>query len=187
MTASPSLADDLRQARRAALSPPPVLALSAWAAAYGRLPAGANAMPGRFVAFGYQRGWLDVMTDASVRQCTIMKSARVGATRCLDHVIGYYIHQDPAPILMVLPRVEDCEDFSRSEVLPMLQDTPALAAIVGDIKSRDANQRILKRTFRNGASISFVGATSPAGFRRISARIILLDERRFPVGGRRGR
>jgi terminase, large subunit len=171
-----SLADELRCARREALSPPPLLSLSAWAAAYARLPAGTNAMPGRFEAFGYQREWLDVMTDSTVRQCTIMKSARVGATRCLDHVIGYYIHQDPSPVLVVLPRVEDCEDFSRSEILPMLQDTPVLAEITGDIKSRDANQRILKRTFKNGASVSFVGANSPAGFRRISARIILLDE-----------
>jgi terminase, large subunit len=176
MTPAESLANELQQARREVLSPPPLLSLSAWAAAYARLPAGTNAMPGRFIAFGYQRQWLDVMTDPAVRQVSILKAARVGATRCLDHVIGYYIRQDPSPILMVLPRVEDCEDFSRSEILPMLQDTPVLAEITGDIKSRDANQRILKRTFKNGASISFVGANSPAGFRRISARIILLDE-----------
>jgi terminase, large subunit len=176
MTAAQSLTDVLRQARREALAPPPTLSLSAWAERFARLPVGANAMPGRWVPFGYQKAWLDAMTDASVRQMTLMKSARVGATRVLDHVIAYHIHQDPAPILMVLPRVEDCEDFSRSKVLPMLQDTPALAEIVGDVKSRDANQRILKRTFRNGASISFVGANSAAGFRRVSARIILLDE-----------
>jgi terminase, large subunit len=176
MTPAESLRDDLRQARREVLAPPPLLSLSAWAATYGRLPAGANAMPGRFVAFGYQKGWLDAITDPSIRQVTIMKSARVGFTRTIDLGVGYYIHQDPSPILMVLPRVEDCEDFSRSEILPMLLDTPALFAITGDIKSRDANQRILKRTFRNGASIAFVGANSPAGFRRISARIVMLDE-----------
>jgi terminase, large subunit len=171
-----SLANDLRRVRREVLSPPPLLSLSAWAATHGRLPAGANAMPGRFVAFGYQTAWLDALTDPAVRQVTIMKSARVGASRCLDLAVGYFIHQDPAPIMFVLPRIEDAEDFSRSEILPMLLSTPVLAEITGDIKSRDTNQRVLKRTFRNGASIAFVGANSPAGFRRISARIILLDE-----------
>ena len=58
----------------------------------------------------------------------------------------------------------------------MLTDTPVLAELTGDIKTRDANQRILKRQFRNGARIAFVGANSPAGFRRISARVVLFDE-----------
>ena len=176
MTGALGLQAALRAARREALSPPPVLTLSEWAAQHARLPAGTNAMPGRFQAFAYQRGWLDAITDPAVRQVSIMKSARVGYTRCLDHAVGYYVHQDPSPILMVLPRIEDCEDFSRSEILPMLTDTPVLAALTGDIKTRDANQRILKRMFRNGASIAFVGANSPAGFRRISARVVLLDE-----------
>jgi terminase, large subunit len=170
------LAEALQRARREALAPPPLLSLSAWAATYARLPAGTNAMPGRFEAFGYQKGWMDAITDPAVRVITVMKSARVGYTRCLDHAVGYFIHQDPSPILMVLPRVEDCEDFSRSEILPMLMDTPALAEITGDIKSRDANQRILKRTFKNGASVALVGANSPSGFRRVGARILLIDE-----------
>jgi terminase, large subunit len=175
MTSS-TLTDDLRQARREVLAPPPLLSLSSWAADYARLPAGQNAMPGKFEAFEYQREIMDSITDPRVRQVTLMKSARIGFTRVLDHCIGYYVHQDPAPILMVLPRVEDAEDYSRSEILPMLTDTPCLSEIMGDVKSRDANQRILKRTFRNGASIALVGANSPAGFRRISARIVLLDE-----------
>jgi phage terminase large subunit GpA-like protein len=134
------LEEALRRARRDALAPPPLLSLSEWAALYARLSVGANAMPGRFEAFAYQRGWLDAITDPNVRQVTVQKSARVGYTRCLDHAVGYFIHQDPSPVLFVMPRIEDCEDFSRSEILPMLTDTPVLAELVGDIKTRDANQ-----------------------------------------------
>ena len=170
------LSEALQRARGEALSPPPVLSLSQWAADYARLPAGSNAMPGKFTALPYQVEWMDVVTDPSVRQISIMKSAKIGFTRVLCHALGYFIHQDPAAVLVTLPRVENSEDFSRSEILPMLVDTPVLAEITGDIKSRDANQRILKRSFRNGASVTLVGSNSPAGFRRISARIILLDE-----------
>ncbi len=119
---------------------------------------------------------MDAVTDPTVRQITVMKSARVGYTKILDHIVGYFVHQDPAPVLVVQPRVEDAEDYSRTEVAPMLRDTPVLAEIAGDLKAKDSNQRILKRVFRNGSSISFVGANSPGGFRRITARIVAFDE-----------
>ena len=85
---------------------------------------------------------------------------------------------------MVLPRVEDAEDYSRTEIVPMLRDTPVLAELTGEIVAKNPDQRIAKRMFRNGASISFIGANSPAGFRRVTARAVLFDEvDGFPVAG----
>lgn len=158
------------------LMPPPRLSLGQWADRYAFLSPETSAEAGKFRAFGYQNGIMDAVTDPAVRQVTVMKSARVGYTKVLDHVVGFFIHQDPSPILIVQPRVEDAEDYSRTEIAPMLRDTPVLAEIAGDLKAKDANQRILKRVFRNGSSISFVGANSPGGFRRITARIIAFDE-----------
>lgn len=119
---------------------------------------------------------MDAVTDPSVRMITVMKSARVGYTKLLDHMVGYFIHQDPAPMLVVQPKESDARDYSSTEIAPMLRDTPVLAEIAGDLTSRAAQQRVDKRVFRNGASISFVGANSPAGFRRITARIVAFDE-----------
>jgi phage terminase large subunit GpA-like protein len=66
----------------------------------------------------------------------------------------------------------------------MLRDTPVLAAVTGDLKAKDNKQKLLKRVFRNGSSVSFVGANSPGGFRRITARVILFDEvDGYPVNG----
>jgi terminase, large subunit len=166
----------LDQAQRTALAPPPLLSLAQWSEKNARIPAAGNAQPGRWSAYPYQVGWLEAISDPRVRQVAVMKSSRVGYTRCLLNAIGFYVDQDPSPILVVLPRESDCEDFSRSDVLSTLLETPALASIVGDYKSRDANQRIMKRMFKNGASIAFVGANSPAGFRRISAKVLLVDE-----------
>lgn len=174
----------LSQARHENLRPPPVLKLSEWAASYAVLSPETSAQTGRFTAYAYQPGIMDAVTDASVRQITVMKSARVGYTKILDHIIGFYVHQDPSPILLVQPRVEDAEDYSSTEIEPMLRDTPVLAEITGDLKKKDSKQKLLKRVFRNGASISFVGANSPGGFRRITARIILFDEvDGYPITG----
>ncbi|MFO1147784.1 MAG: phage terminase large subunit family protein [Alsobacter sp.] len=159
-----------------ALKPPPILTLSQWAERYAYLSPETSAKGGKYRAFGYQVGMMDAITDPAVRQVTVMKSARVGYTKILDHVAGYFIHQDPSPVLIVQPRVEDAEDYSRTEIAPMLRDTPVLAEIAGDLKAKDSQQRILKRVFRNGSSISFVGANSPGGFRRITARVVAFDE-----------
>jgi terminase, large subunit len=174
----------LLNARRQNLQPPPKLSLSAWAARYAVLSRETSAQTGRFKAFAYQTGMMDAVTDPRVTQVTVMKSARVGYTKSLDHVIGYFIHQDPAPILAVQPRVEDAEDYSKSEIAPMLRDTPVLAALAGDPKAKDSAQTILKKTFSNGASLMLVGANSPGGFRRITARLVLFDEvDGYPAGG----
>ena len=119
-----------------------------------------SADAGKFSAFGYQKGMMDAVTDPAVKQVTVIKSARVGYTKMLDHVVGYFIHQDPAPILVVQPTVEDAEDYSKTEVAPMLRDTPVLAEIAGDLKAKESNQTILKRTFRNGSSSRLSGRTA---------------------------
>jgi phage terminase large subunit GpA-like protein len=174
----------LLESRRRNLQPPPKLTLSQWAERYAVLSRETSAQTGRFRSFPYQTGIMDAVTDPSVTMITVQKSARVGYTKILDHVAGYFIHQDPAPLLVVQPRVEDAEDYSSTEIEPMLRDTPVLSEITGDLKAKDSKQKMLKRVFRNGASISFVGANSPGGFRRITARIVAFDEiDGYPVQG----
>jgi terminase, large subunit len=158
------------------LRPPPKLTLSQWSETYAVLSKETSAQTGRFRAYGYQPGIEDAITDPSVEIVSVMKSARVGYTKILDNAVGYYIHQDPSPILVVQPREEDAEDYSNTEIAPMLRDTPVLAAIAGDLKAKDSQQKVKKRVFKNGASVTFVGANSPGGFRRITTRIVLLDE-----------
>lgn len=174
----------MRRARVEALNPPPQLSLSAWANEFAYLSRETSADIGKFVSFRYQDGMMDAVTDPAVGKVTVMKSARVGYTKLLDHMVGYYIHQDPSPILIVQPKETDARDYSATEIAPMLRDTPVLAAIAGDLNAKSSNQKIEKRMFRNGASVSFVGANSPAGFRRITARIVAFDEvDGYPAGG----
>lgn len=166
----------LVEVRRECLKPKPTLSLSQWAEMYAQLSLETSSTKGKFHAYEYQKGMMDAVTDPTVERITVIKSARIGYTKVLDNVVGYFLHQDPCPQLIVQPRVEDAEDYSRTEIAPMLRDTPVLAEIAGDLKAKDSNQRIAKRLFDNGASISFIGANTPAGFRRITARIAMFDE-----------
>ncbi|MDE1494881.1 phage terminase large subunit family protein [Xenorhabdus bovienii] len=170
--------------QRKTIRPPEPLSLSQWANTYAVLSKETSAQTGRFRSFAYQDGMMDAITDPTVMMISVQKSARVGYTKILDHVIGYYLSHDPSPILVVQPREEDAEDYSKTEIAPMLRDTPVLAEITGDSKAKDSNQTIRKKTFSNGANLTLIGANSPGGFRRITCRIILFDEvDGYPSGG----
>jgi phage terminase large subunit GpA-like protein len=155
-----------------ALRPPPPLSLLDWAEKHMVLSPESSAVPGRFRALPYQRGILAAMADPTTPQVTLMKSARVGYTTLVSALIGYHMHHDPAPQLVVQPTLDDARGFSREVLTPLLRDVPVLAEIQASEMETDTT---LARSFPGGV-ITLVGATSGAGLRRISRRVILLDE-----------
>jgi phage terminase large subunit GpA-like protein len=169
---------NLSRLERAALSafrPPRKLTLSQWADNYAYLSSESSAEGGRWHTLPYQKGIMDAISSNSVEQVTVMKSARVGYSKILNHVIAYHIHQDPAPIMLVQPTIEDAQGYSKEEIAPMLRDTPCLRGVVSDAKAKDGANTILQKQFPGG-TLSLVGANSPRGFRRVSRRIVLFDE-----------
>lgn len=161
---------------RSAWLPPERLSLSEWAERHYYLSAESSAEPGRFRPYAYQRGIMDAVTDPNIEQVTLIKSARVGFTKILNAVVGYYMVQDPCPILVVQPTVEDAEGYSKEEIAPMVRDCPSIARLfTSGGKAKTSADTILHKIFPGG-SISMVGANSGRGFRRVSRKIVLFDE-----------
>jgi terminase, large subunit len=155
--------------------PPPKLKLSEWAEKFAFLSAESAADPGKWRNIPYQVGIMDAISDPRIERVTVMKSARVGYTKIIGHAIGYYIHYDPCPIMVVQPTDLDAEGYSKEEVAPMVRDTPVLKELVSDAKSRNSGNTILQKQFPGG-TLSLVGANSPRGFRRVSRRVVIFDE-----------
>lgn len=167
-----------RPAVIAGLKPPPELTLSEWADEHFRLSAESSATSGRWSTLPYQKEILDAMTDPRVTYVTLMKSARVGYTLMATAAVGYYIHQAPCSILIVQPTVEDAKSFSKETIAPMLRDVPVLSEIVHDDTDDDGPKdsgTILHKKYPGGV-LSMVGANSGSGLRRISRRVVILDE-----------
>jgi phage terminase large subunit GpA-like protein len=123
---------------------------------------------------------MDAVLDPSVREVWVKKSAQVGWTEILNNVIGYFVHQDPAPMLMVQPTVEMGEAWSTDRLAPMIRDTPVLRERIADPKSRDSGNKILQKRF-SGGHLTIAGANAPAGLASRPIRIVLFDEvDRFP-------
>lgn len=168
--AEPSLFEGLGESLR----PPSRRPLSVWADAHYYLSPESSHSPGRWRTLPYQRGVMDAVTDPSVERVTWMKSARVGATKVMNATVGYYMDEDPCPIMVVQPTVEDAQGYSREEIAPMLRDCPTLNAIIS-ADTRKSGSTILHKSFPGG-SLSLVGANSARGFRRVSRRVVMFDE-----------
>ena len=158
-----------------AFKPPRKLTLSEWADEYAYLSAESSAEGGRWRTLPYQKGIMNAITDPNVEQVTVMKSARVGYSKILNHIIAYHIHQDPCSIMVVQPTIQDATGYSKEEVAPMIRDTKCLQGLVSDAKSKDSTNTLLQKQYPGG-TLSLVGANSATGFRRVSRRIVLFDE-----------
>lgn len=124
----------------------------------------------------YQRGILDAISDPDIHTVVVQSSAQVGKTEMLLNAVGYFIHQDPSPILVVQPNVEPMgETFAKDRLAPMIRDTPALKALVADPKSRDSSNTIAHKKFPGG-HVTIASASAPASLASRPIRVVLLDE-----------
>lgn len=173
------LQDITRRVLGERLKPRPRLALSAWADEYRYLSPESAAEPGRWrtARVPYLREIMDTITDAQVERVVLQKGAQLGFTEgVVGNAVGYYIHQDPAPILVVQPSVDPmAKAWSKDRLAPMVRDTPCLRVLVSDPRSRDSANTTLHKVFPGG-HITCVGANSAAGLATRPIRILLFDE-----------
>ena len=165
------------------LEPPPDLTLSQWADKYRQLSSEASAEPGRWKTSKapYQREIMDAITDITIRKVVVMSAAQVGKTDAMIlNPIGYYMHYEPSPIMVLQPTIQMAETFSKDRLTPMLRDTTVLSDKVND-KSRTSGNTILQKIFPGG-HVTMVGANSPSSLASRPIRILLADEiDRYPV------
>ena len=169
--------------------PRPRITLSEWADQHRVLSRVASAEPGRWITdrAPYQRGIMDAISDPTVERVVFMKSAQVGATELIGNTVGYYIHQDPAPILVVEPTLEMARAWSTDRLSPMLRESPALQGKVTESNRRHSGDTLLHKAFPGG-HLTIVGANSASGLASRPIRVVLLDEvDRYPASaGREG-
>jgi phage terminase large subunit GpA-like protein len=159
------------------------LSISEWAELYRMLSPESSAEPGRW--YNYRTPYLveimDAISDPFVEEIVVVAASQSGKTELILNIIGYFVDYDPSPIMVVQPTKEMAEAISKDRIVPMIRDTPALAAKFGEMKSRDSSDTILHKKFPGG-HLTLVGANSPAGLASRPIRIVLTDEEdRYPA------
>lgn len=175
-----------RKARKV-LAPPTELTVSEWADTYRKLSSESSAEPGKWQTSRapYQREMMDALNDKSVERIILMTSAQIGKTSIIENMIGYYVSQDPSPVLLLNPTVEMSETFSKDRLTPLFRDTPILKGLITDNKGRrNSGNTILRKSFPGG-HITMAGANSPASLASRPIRILLGDEiDRYPLSAK---
>lgn len=156
------------------LTPPERLKVSEWAAAHRRLPASTTAAPGPWMnaQTPYLVAIMDACVEPGVEDVTFQKCAQTGGSEVLNNLIGYFMHQDPAPILFVTSGDKEARAYSKERIAPMIEANDVLQAKIDESSGDDTT---LSKAF-TGGHLAIAGANAPAGLRSRPRRILLLDE-----------
>ena len=157
------------------LKPIPQLSLSQWADTYRVTSRGASAITGKWMTRPYQREPLDAFTNPRVRSVVIMSAVQMLKTEFILNAIGYVIHMNPGPTLVIQFRDTDCDTFSKRRLTPMLRDTPVLRGLVEESKSRNSGNTITEKSFPGGY-IRIAASASPGNLAALPIQYLFMDE-----------
>ena len=161
---------------------PPKLTVSEWADKNRRLSPESSAEPGRWRTSRaeYQREIMDTVADSKIETIVIMSSSQVGKTEIINNIVGYFIDQQPCPLMVLQPTVDMAKTWSHDRLAPMVRDTPALRSLIADSKSRASSNTLFHKSFPGG-HITMTGANSPTGLSARPIRVVCCDEvSRYP-------
>lgn len=162
---------------RSILAPPPKLTVSEWADRYRFLSREASAEPGKWRTdrAPYLRGMMDAFSEPLVEKVCCMTSSQIGKTECINNIAGFFIDQDPAPILVMQPTLELGRAWSKDRLAPMIRDTPRLAGKIKAPRARDSGNTLLHKNFPGG-QLTITGANSASSLSARPIRVVLIDE-----------
>jgi phage terminase large subunit GpA-like protein len=162
----------------AAAIPQAELSISQWAATYRYIAPERSARPGRWrnEVVPYMVEVMDTVRQPGVRETVLVASAQVGKSEVCNNIIGYFSHIEPCPILYLAEEQGKAEAWSKESFAPMVRDTPVLAALYGDPRTRDSGNTIEGKSFPGG-HLAVAWATSPATLSSRPRRVVLMDER----------
>lgn len=157
----------------AAAKPPEKLTVSQWACKYRELGK-LSAITGLYT-LDMTPFWGPIMDRAAypeVDQLVVCGPAQSGKTVAIvENVSGYYIHQDPSSIMIVLADEDTAYFISEEKIAPMFRDSAALSYLYdrktfnkGDISTQ------------NGAHVDLAWASSVSKLATKPERIVICDE-----------
>lgn len=173
-----TIVDGCVDAARAGLRPDRQLYVDEWADEYRYLSEIASAEAGRYrtARTPYVKEIMRTLSPwhPAIR-VVVVGGAQVGKTEIGNNWIGFTIHRDPGPMLMVQPTVEVAERVSKQRIAPMIESTPVLRERVSEARTRDSSNTIRAKEFPGGLLL-ITGANSSAGVRSAPIRKLFMDE-----------
>jgi len=148
---------------------------SVWASHHRRLTRRQSDRPGMWKNENSPvlRGIMDLCADDGIEELTIKKAAQIGGSESVRNFIGYCAHNDPDPIMLVLPSEDIGRRIMARRILPLFQDTPCLSRLM----TNRANDTQLTGVYlANGFTLQLAWSGSPGSLSADPQRVVINDE-----------
>ncbi len=154
-----------------------------WADRYRRLAKEAGSTSGKWRTGTVEvaRGPMLAVTEPGVHKLTAMVCTQLMKTALIENTLGYHAHLDPGPILIVQPKEDAAEQFSKERITPLIRATPVLRKLIRSGRTRNADETLLYKAFPGGF-VALAGAGSPDNLARRPVRLVMYDETdKYPI------
>lgn len=160
------------------MKPPEDLTVSQWADKNRRLTSESSAEVGKWRTSRtpYMFDILDSFTDPLIEHIVVVAASQVGKSETINNMVGYCIDQDPGPILLIQPTIDDVKRYSEMRIAPMIRETRCLKRKVADPKSRDAANTKRQKSFPGGVLV-MTGSNVSHDLSSMPIRYVFGDER----------
>lgn len=160
------------------MKPPEDLTVSQWADKNRRLTSESSAEVGKWRTSRtpYMFDILDSFTDPLIEHIVVVAASQVGKSETINNMVGYCIDQDPGPILLIQPTIDDVKRYSEMRIAPMIRETRCLKRKVADPKSRDAANTKRQKSFTGGVLV-MTGSNVAHDLSSMPIRYVFGDER----------
>ena len=160
------------------MKPPENLTVSQWADKNRRLTSESSAEVGKWRTSRtpYMFDILDSFTDPLIEHIVVVAASQVGKSETINNMVGYSIDQDPGPILLIQPTIDDVKRYSEMRIAPMIRETRCLKRKVADPKSRDAANTKRQKSFPGGVLV-MTGSNVAHDLSSMPIRYVFGDER----------
>jgi phage terminase large subunit GpA-like protein len=122
------------------------------------------------------RGPMDCLSARSpVRDMVCIFPIQFGKSEIITNAVGYTIDHDPCPIMVAVPGEVSQEKFRNQKLVPLIEDTPAVAEALTSTASRNAANRANFKDF-SGGQLQVEHAGSPTRLKSSSIKRLIVDE-----------
>lgn len=150
--------------------------LSEWAAEHFLLAGESSHQKGGWVAWPFQIGILDFMSDDRIEELAVKKSKRVGYSKMITAFICYNIAHRRRKQALWQPTDDDRDSFVKSEIEPLLDPVNGVPSVLAARKRGGRIEETIKyKPFRDSV-LHLLGGKAARAYRRITVAVAILDE-----------
>lgn len=162
---------------RKILKPMEKITLSEWSERFRVVPAGTSHYSGKWKneMTPHLVEPMNAVTDPDVHTVVLCGPAQAAKTAFVENAIGYFMHWEPSPIILVMPVDALVESFSKERLAPMIRETKVLSELMNVDARRESGNKIDEKLFPGGSLFIGSGSTVTTYVQR-ARRIAIGDD-----------